>query len=146
LICAIREYAASLSDHDELQVSIEAPENLPSLPAAVEVVVYRIVQEALTNVVHHAHARTCTIRFALDDTSLLYLEIRDDGRGLSPNYQPGMGMHSMRERAAELGGTCVIASLSSGGTLVWARLPLKSPTFPLIDWQQVKLESLKEVQ
>jgi len=147
LVCAIREYAASLSDHDELQVSIEAPEHLPSLPAAVEVVAYRIVQEALTNVMRHAQARTCTIRFQLDDTPpLLYLEIRDDGRGLPPNYRPGMGMHSMRERAAELGGTCVIASLPSGGTLVWARLPLKSPTFPLVDWQQVKLESLKEVQ
>ncbi len=146
LVCAIREYAASLSDHDELQVSIEAPEHLPSLPAAVEVVAYRIVQEALTNVVRHAQARTCTIRFLLDDTPLLYLEIRDDGHGLPPNYRPGMGMHSMRERAAELGGTCAIASLPSGGTLVWARLPLKSPTFPLVDWQQMKLESLKEVQ
>jgi signal transduction histidine kinase len=146
LICAIREYAASLSDHDELQVSIEAPEHLPSLPAAVEVVAYRIVQEALTNVVRHAHARTCTIRFLLDDTPLLYLEIRDDGHGLPPSYRPGMGMHSMRERAAELGGTCVIASSPSGGTLVWARLPLKSPTFPLVDWQQMKLESLEEVQ
>jgi signal transduction histidine kinase len=146
LICAIREYAASLSDHDELQVSIEAPEHLPSLPAAVEVVAYRIVQEALTNVVRHAHARTCTIRFLLDDTPLLYLEIRDDGHGLPPSYRPGMGMHSMRERAAELGGTCVISSSPSGGTLVWARLPLKSPTFPLVDWQQMKLESLEEVQ
>jgi signal transduction histidine kinase len=142
LICAIREYAASLSDHDELQVSIEAPEHLPSLPAAVEVVAYRIVQEALTNVVRHAHARACAIRFLLNDTSLLYLEIRDDGQGLPPEYRPGMGMHSMRERAAELGGTCVIASLPNGGTLVWARLPLKSPTFPLVDWQQMKLESL----
>jgi signal transduction histidine kinase len=146
LICAIREYAASLSDHDELQVSIEAPEHLPSLPAAVEVVAYRIVQEALTNVMRHAHACTCTIRFLLDDTPpLLYLEIRDDGHGLPPNYRPGMGVHSMRERAAELGGTCVIASPPGGGTLVWARLPLKSPTFPLVDWQQMKLESLKEV-
>jgi signal transduction histidine kinase len=144
LICAIREYAASLSDHDELQVSIESPEHLPSLPAAVEVVAYRIVQEALTNVVRHAHACTCTIRFVLDDTPLLYLEIRDDGHGLPPDYRPGMGMHSMRERAAELGGTCVIAPLPNGGTLVWARLPLKSPTFPLVDWQQMRLESLKE--
>jgi len=147
LVCAIREYAASLSDHDELQVSIEAPEHLPSLPAAVEVVAYRIVQEALTNVARHADACTCTIRFLLDDTlSLLYLEIRDDGHGLPPDYRAGMGMHSMRERAAELGGTCVIASLPSGGTLVWARLPLQSPTLPLGDWQQMKLESLKEAQ
>jgi signal transduction histidine kinase len=147
LVCAIREYAASLSEPDELQVSIEAPEQLPPLPAAVEVVAYRIVQEALTNVARHADACTCTIRFLLDNTpSLLYLEIRDDGRGLPPNYRAGMGMNSMRERAAELGGTCVIASLPAGGTLVWARLPLKSPVFPLVDWQRVKLESLKEVQ
>jgi signal transduction histidine kinase len=145
LVSAIREYAASLSASSELQVSIEAPEHLPSLPAAVEVVVYRIVQEALTNVVHHAQARTCVIRFLLDDT-LLYLEIRDDGHGLPPNYKPDMGMHSMRERAAELGGACVIASQPNGGTLVWARLPLKSPTFPWVDWQQMKLESLKEMQ
>ena len=147
LISAIREYAAALNASDELCVSIDAPEHLPPLPAAVEVVAYRIVQEALTNVVRHAQARTCTIRFLLDDAQpLLYLEIRDDGRGLPPDYQAGMGMNSMRERAAELGGACVIASLPAGGALVWARLPLRSPAFSLVDWQRVKLESLEEVQ
>jgi signal transduction histidine kinase len=139
LISAIREYAASYNSLNQLCISIESPEHLPPLPAAVEVVAYRIAQEALTNVARHAHARTCTVHFRLDD--MLCLEIRDDGMGLPAGCQAGVGMNSMRERAAELGGTCVVESLPAGGTHVLARLPLRSPVFPFIDWQRVTSDS-----
>lgn len=145
LISAIREYAASYNDlNEELCISIEAPEHLPPLPAAVEVVAYRIAQEALTNVARHAYAHTCTVHIRLDD--MLYLEIRDDGLGLLPDCRAGVGMNSMRERAAELGGTCVVESPPAGGTHVLACLPLRSPSFPFIDWQRVKSDSVKGLQ
>jgi len=112
------------------QAVVEAPEQLPPLPAAVEVAAYRIVEEALTNAVRHAQARTCIIRLALTEAGdhkespLLRLEIIDDGIGLPADYKAGVGFHSMRERAAELGGTCVIETSSGGGAQVRVHLPL----------------------
>jgi signal transduction histidine kinase len=102
-------------------VTIDAPSSLPPLPAAVEVAAYWIAQEALTNVGRHAHARTCNLRIAVEPT-LLRLEIADDGGGFSQG-STGIGLHTMKERAAEIGGTCEIGSRTGGGTLVTAALP-----------------------
>jgi signal transduction histidine kinase len=102
--------------------SLDAPTQLSELAAAVEVACYRIAQEALTNVVRHAHAHTCTIRITLDE--LLTLEITDDGTGLISPYKPGVGFSTMCERAVELGGSCVIESRPTGGTRVYSQLPL----------------------
>jgi signal transduction histidine kinase len=104
-----------------LRITVEAPDDRPALPAAVEVPAYRIVQEALTNVVRHAHARTCTIRLRVNRG--VDLTIADDGAGLSPRGNAGVGLVSMRERAAELGGTCTIGPGPTGGTEVRAHLP-----------------------
>ena len=101
---------------------VEAPDSLPTLPAAVEVATYRIAQEALANIVHHAQARTCSIRLWMDE--MLHLEITDDGIGLPAEHHAGVGLISMRERAAELGGTCSIEAVVTGGTRVCAQLPL----------------------
>jgi signal transduction histidine kinase len=107
-----------------LHVSVDAPGRLPPLPAAVEVAAYRIVQEAMTNVMRHAQASECVVRLALDETvETLHLEISDDGRGLPPECGRGVGVASMRERAAELGGECVVESLPAGRTRVRASLP-----------------------
>ena len=105
-----------------MQVSIEAPDPMPALPAAIEVAVYRIVLEAVTNVGRHAGAHTCRIHLSIDST--LCLTIEDDGRGLSSSYVPGVGLSSMRERATELGGTCKIERRNPGGTRVRVQLPL----------------------
>lgn len=121
LVAAIREQADQYR-RAGLQVSILAPESLPPLPAAVEVAAYRIVQESMTNVVRHAGARTCTVRLKVENG--LHVEIADDGRGLN-GRMPGVGLASMRERAAELGGSCVVEAASGGGTLVRARLPMR---------------------
>ncbi len=107
--------------------SMEAPEKLPPLPAAVEVACYRIAQEAMTNVARHARARTCLVRLSLEEEArneALELEIVDDGVGVSKDRGGGVGMTSMRERATELGGTCVVEPVPAGGTRVLARLPL----------------------
>ncbi|MHC4611517.1 MAG: sensor histidine kinase, partial [Planctomycetota bacterium] len=104
------------------QITVEAPETLPSLPAAVEVAAYRIVMEALTNVARHAQARTCNVRLWMEDG--LQLEVKDDGQGLPPLYDVGVGLTSMQERAAELGGTLTVETSAGGGTAVRASLPL----------------------
>ncbi|GAC1349524.1 MAG: hypothetical protein NVSMB27_23460 [Ktedonobacteraceae bacterium] len=103
--------------------SLEAPEQLPSLPAAVEVACYRIVQEALTNVVRHAHAHTCMVRLTCQEQ--LTIEVIDDGLGLPPAYRCGVGLNSMRERAEEVGGSWQIEPGPDGGTHVHAELPYR---------------------
>jgi signal transduction histidine kinase len=132
LVGAIRERAAQfnsthqtregLGTAERLQVHVEAPGSLPPLSAAVEVAAYRIVQEALTNVTRHAHAHACTVRLSLTDA--LDIEITDDGIGLPQEHQKGVGLLSMRERAAELGGLCIVEKRDGAGTRVYARLPV----------------------
>jgi signal transduction histidine kinase len=123
LIPALREGAAQYGQNG-LRVSVEAPESLPPLPAAVEVATYHIAQEALTNVMRHAGASTCSIRIALDEEAdVLHLEVEDDGRGVGKDHKAGVGTQSMRERAEELGGRCTIEALPLRGTLVSAQLP-----------------------
>jgi len=110
-----------------LRVSVEDPEELSHLPAAVEVACYRIAQEALANVVRHARASHCSIRIRLDqEACALSVEVEDDGRGIRDNDRAGVGMSSMRERTEELGGRCTIKSLAGGGTLVRALLPFRT--------------------
>jgi signal transduction histidine kinase len=96
---------------------------LPALPAAIEVAAYRIALEALANVIRHAQASTCTMRLSIFDDALT-VEIQDDGKGLPSGYHAGVGINAMRERAAELGGSCTMERLATGGTRVSARLPL----------------------
>jgi two-component system, NarL family, sensor kinase len=106
-----------------LQVTMEAPVGgLAGLPAAVEVACYRIATEALTNVARHAHATRCLVRIRLDRG--LEVEVRDDGVGLPEGWRAGVGIASMRERVAELGGNLVIERSPPCGTRIAARLPV----------------------
>ena len=118
---ALRELAVK-APTSAMEIRIEAPDELPALPAAVEVAIYRITQEALTNVVRHAQARVCVVSLALDNS--ITLEIRDDGVGLPAAARAGVGLASIRERAEELRGACRVESEPNGGTRVWVRLPL----------------------
>jgi signal transduction histidine kinase len=128
LVGAIRERAAEYTSTNNaasaggLRIAVSAPERLPPLPAAVEVAAYRITQEALTNVARHAQAHTCHVRLALEE--VLQLEIADDGVGLPSERRTGVGLTAMRERAIELGGSCVVEPMPTGGTRVLARLPV----------------------
>jgi signal transduction histidine kinase len=123
LVSALRQLAERYgSEGERLSVLVEAPEDLPHLPAAVEVAVYRIAQEALTNVVRHAQAKSCIVRLAVNEE--VALDIVDDGIGIPGKRTAGVGLSSMYERAAELGGRCVIESSPKGGTQVLVRLPL----------------------
>lgn len=127
LVAAIRQHAASFDGAEAagghpLSVRVEAPDDLGSLPAAIEVAVYWIAVEALTNVVRHAGARACSVRISGD--GLVELDVRDDGRGFPAGWRAGVGLSSMRERVGELGGTLDIEPGESGrGTRVVARVP-----------------------
>src|SRR5829696_6738741 len=128
LVEAMRQRASRLGVGDEgFLATVEAPDELPPLPAAVEVAAYRIVQEALTNVSRHARASACTVRLACADGRALTIEVTDDGIGLPDTPEGGVGLSSMRERAAELGGECEIVRSRPSGTRVFARLPFREP-------------------
>ncbi|GHO66840.1 hypothetical protein KSC_057320 [Ktedonobacter sp. SOSP1-52] len=123
LVAALREYVAQYTLKNVL-VSLDAPEPLPLLPAAVEVAIYRIVLEALANVIKHARATTCAIRLDLLD-DVLTAEVQDDGPGRTAGCRAGVGMTAMRERAEELGGSCIVEDVAPHGTRVFARIPLR---------------------
>lgn len=96
------------------------------MPAAVEVVAYRIILEAFTNVIRHAQAGTCQINLSITggQPGELQVEIIDDGRGVPHGTNHGVGFSAMRERAEEIGGAFKIESTPGDGTRVWASIPL----------------------
>ncbi|MFD0891386.1 sensor histidine kinase, partial [Streptosporangium algeriense] len=91
---------------------------------ATEVAAYRIAQEGLTNVRKHAGARSAVVSLRRGES--LVVRVQDDGNGLPEGPRAGVGLISMRERAAELGGTCVIGAVPGGGTVVEAVLPISA--------------------
>jgi signal transduction histidine kinase len=115
--------SGDLPPGSQIQVIVRAPEPFPAVPAAVEVATYRIVLEALTNVVRHAQATRCEIDLAVQN-AWLQMTIRDDGKGFDGHPSPGMGIEVMKERAAELGGRHTVEPVAGGGTLVRVSLPL----------------------
>jgi signal transduction histidine kinase len=107
---------------EALAVEVDLPERLPQLPAAVEVAVYLIVQESLANVTRHARATRCRVSLSCGDE--LRLRICDNGRGLPAGYRAGVGLASMRERVAELGGRWSVGPGPDGGVCVVATIPI----------------------
>jgi signal transduction histidine kinase len=112
------------AESPNLEVRFDAEEPLPPLSAAAEVAAYRIVEEAVTNVVKHARATRVTVTIQPRD-GMLSIAIVDDGIGVTPSADgSGMGLHSIRERATELGGTFAITAGPEGsGTMVHVTLP-----------------------
>lgn len=117
---AIRQTAATHAGG--MRMTVELPDELPPLPAAVELAAYRIAQEAITNVTRHARAGWCRVRLTVNED--LELEVIDNGIGLRSAAPSGVGMSSIRERAAELGGTSSIGPGRSSGTRVFVQLPI----------------------
>ncbi len=130
LVLAIQQQALPLQEGSGLRITVEAPAQMPELPAAVEVAAYRITLEALTNVKRHAQAQNCLVSLALAGGDALSLTVRDDGRGLPDSYRTGVGISSMRERVAELGGTFNLTSRMGEGTCIQVRLPVTGPYSP----------------
>jgi signal transduction histidine kinase len=117
--------ASAIRNEAALVVSLDAPEDLPSLSAALEVAIYRIVDEALVNVARHANARHAWVRVGAVAPGRIQVSIADDGGGISPERGAGVGLLSMRERAEELGARFAIGPNRDGqGTLVTVDFPL----------------------
>ncbi|HEX9505503.1 MAG TPA: GAF domain-containing sensor histidine kinase [Acidimicrobiia bacterium] len=131
LLQALRHQADALTgptaseNSGHLDLRLNLPTHLPELPAAVEVAVYRIASEALTNVIRHAHASNCSLDLVAQGSQVCMV-ITDDGIGLGDDVVAGVGLSSMRERAEELGGACTVADLTPTGTRVEMRLPIVS--------------------
>jgi signal transduction histidine kinase len=123
LVGALQQRADQLAwraDGESVQVRLDVPDQVPTLPAAIEVATYRIATEALTNVVRHSRATSALVRLCCGER--VDLSITDDG---PPNgaWAPGVGLHAMRERTAELGGSFQAGPTPNGGQVV-ASFPL----------------------
>jgi len=128
------EPTAGLDDLDDLAAGLRAAgvrvtfavDPLPAGASAVETVVYRVVQEALTNVLRHAGASAVHVRVAREDDAV-GVEVRDDGAGTATGAPAGagQGLRGMRERAAAIGGTVESGPAPGGGWRVAARLPVR---------------------
>jgi signal transduction histidine kinase len=112
------------SGHAGLQVTKTIEGQTYPLPTAVELAAYRIVQEAITNVVRHAHATRADITLGYG-AQVLTVAVADDGRG-ADDPVPGTGLRGMQERAEALGGTFAVERDTGGGLRVVAALPVRS--------------------
>ncbi len=126
LVQALRERAASLAVRSSpaLLIEVQVTEPMPVLPAPVEVAAFRIAEEAMSNVVRHARASRCDVLLEAGD--VLVLCVSDDGIGLPAQTRPdGIGLASIRQRAADLGGRCTVSAREPRGMIVRAELPLE---------------------
>jgi signal transduction histidine kinase len=118
LVGALRQYSGQFP---ELGLHVDAPDPMPPLPAAVEVAAYRIATEAVANVVRHSGARRAAVTVSSTGSHLV-VSITDDGLPVV-DWRPGVGLASIIERAAELGGHASAGPTPEGGR-VTAVLPM----------------------
>jgi signal transduction histidine kinase len=129
LACALQDYADRFEERHRLPVILRTDESTAQLPPLVALQLFRIVQEALTNVRKHAGARQATVTLAAHGPDHLKVSIADDGQGFIPGL-PGngnprsLGLTSMRERVETLGGVFRIESRPGSGTEVVATIPM----------------------
>jgi signal transduction histidine kinase len=134
LVPALRSYVYEFSGRVDLPVELTVRGTLPSLPAVVETTVFRVVQEALTNVARHAHASHAHVELAAD-ADRIRIAISDDGQGFDPaavasgncpsaESAGGLGLIGIRERVELLGGHLAITSATGSGTRLLATIPL----------------------
>jgi signal transduction histidine kinase len=126
---ALTAYLRNFSRRTGIRAQLTTERMEDRLPSEVEVCVYRIVQEATTNVARHSGASSCTVSLVRRD-GMLQLTIEDDGKGIDLKARPqadaprGLGLIAMRERAQALSGGFVIENRDEGGTRLTVRLPV----------------------
>ena len=129
LTAAMRAYAEGFSQRSGIRVNLRIPSDMQRLPATLELVLFRILQESLTNVLRHARSQSVDIEVELDGNHVA-LAVRDHGKGIPPELleklrtrgEGGVGLNGMRERVLQLAGRFEIES-GAEGTLVRAVLP-----------------------
>jgi len=137
LASALRCYIDGFSERSKIEVTLEVPETFSGLPKEMELSIFRVVQECLTNIHRHAGSPTAAIRITQDE-ACLRVEIEDAGKGIPPEKESllrlsahtGVGLRGMQERLRQLGGTLQIQS-NGHGTEVIAILPVaRTPIVP----------------
>jgi two-component system, NarL family, sensor kinase len=123
LVGAVEQFARGCED--EIEMHLALPNDGIELPAAVEVATYRIVTEAVTNVLRHAHADRCWLTITAGNT--IDIDVVDDGIGINGHSFEGVGLPSIRARAEELGGTVDFRANVPRGTHLHASLPAELP-------------------
>lgn len=126
LITALRAMADEFGAHFKADVRQHLPHQLPAMSSDTELVIFRVAQEALTNVSRHAAASTVDLRL-LTDASAVTLSVIDDGEGIDSTVS-GEGIRGMRERALAVGGALRILPAPGGGTEVSLRVPVAAGT------------------
>jgi two-component system, NarL family, sensor kinase len=121
LVSALQILLADIRRSTGMHITFE-PSSLPDLPSGTASTAYRIVAEALTNVVRHSGATLCTLRVDHDD-AMLHIEIADNGRGFDTSMPTGMGLRSMVDRAGLANGVTTISSAPGSGTTIALELP-----------------------
>ena len=119
---------AESAERTGIDVSVSVPDDLPELPDTVSLTAYRIVQEALSNVVRHAAGASAKVELYLEDEWLVVLVMNDssvDGLDATTSETPGFGLAGMRERVTLVGGDVLAERLGRSGFVVKARLPLE---------------------
>jgi len=126
LVPALERLRDSISEQRRIAVEVQSDLAGERLPAETETALYRIVQEALTNVVKHAAASRVTVWLRRPSERYVELVIQDDGAGFDPNElrDGGLGLVGMRERVALLGGRMSVESSEGAGTMLRAEVPL----------------------
>ena len=124
LLSALTALAKSFSTRTRIEVACSFAPDLPALGGEVELAVYRIVQESLTNVARHAGARRAWLSMQPRQRGDgVVVRVRDDGRGLTGQLREGGGMRGMRERALVVGGELAIVAVPTGGVEVSLEIP-----------------------
>jgi two-component system sensor histidine kinase UhpB len=130
LVSALAVLCERFSQRTGIQVSQQLDEHLPELSHEEELVVYRVAQEALTNIARHSGADHAQLRLSARDGTLV-VTVSDDGRGIRSGGEPGTGIRGMRERAALIGANLEVGANDHGGgcavTLVVEAAPAEAP-------------------
>ena len=134
LASALRWYVDGFSERSKIRVDLDVPEEFGRLSDEMEIAIFRMVQECLTNIHRHSGGTSAVIRVHEEDRRI-FIEVQDTGRGISLERQleisssgrTGVGFRGMRERFGQLGGSLEIRS-DGKGTAVTATLPLRDAT------------------
>jgi signal transduction histidine kinase len=138
LSAAVDWYVQNINKRHELNVDLKSQNMAARLPSDLEVAVYRIVQEGLTNVLRHAKARHCEVELTRVDNRVV-VQVRDDGVGFDPK-QPrrveaghGLGLIGIRERVMQLGGQLRLDSTPGRGTMLRAEFQIPGEEKPAVE-------------
>jgi signal transduction histidine kinase len=128
ILPALRWYIQQLADQSDLTIQFIGPEKIERLPEEIELVLYRVAQEGLTNAIRHSQASQVEVVLE-QSVHVLRLRVVDDGKGFDPqNLDRGLGLVGIRERVELLKGKCGVDTTPGEGTRLWVEIPLPEGT------------------